>query len=628
MKKYFEKEWCTAVGTLMEEIFRGYGQPLLTGTSYSPSSPSFSEEWDGIPPGYHTHGYHTFKHLVMVHKLVVEAWGCNHHSIQLAALFHDYGYRPKASGEQNIDTACRCLIDTFRMHIGYEINSAGVISQHHLLTGRLGSTLTDARIACWEALLAQAVTAVRATDYDRATPEAIAEHLPLIRADLTVLASAPNEYYAYSKAIRFEHKHVDRKDYIKGRTEALKSILTKAETWDVYTWQQMPMAWNEVSSLQASRSVPSVVRPRALYAGSFDPVHKGHLAVMRAAVAKGYDVVVTVLENREKRLLIPPSERLLLLSMEIGRLGELRDHVTVVSTPDGIDISYAMVLAGCNVLLRGMRNGLDTADEYGRKHLLKAEAGIETLLVRTDKRYAAYSSSALKELVRLRFPANGFSAPIRCLLDRHDLRISLLVGGIGTGKSTLAGKRAVAGKHVFLDLDAIAASVLSRSIPGLWKESVEERLRHFRSFKQYLRYMSRIKPYVLAELRGEILRVSTEFPALCSIHMQVNKLGLLWGDLLRMVNYNVVYMEDIGDAEAERRIALRGSSADTLRAVRQLEHHAPDFKSLKGMVEKKFQPAYAMMKQAKLQHPLAGVVSGGNLELVAQQTNHQNTEAV
>ena len=72
------------------------------------------------------------------------------------------------------------------------------------------------------------------------------------------------------------------------------------------------------------------------------------------------------------------------------------------------------------------------------------------------------------------------------------------------------------------------------------------------------------------------------------VYIQVNKLGLLWKELLYMVGHNVVYLEDISDEEAERRITTRGSSADTLRAIRALEHKAPLQGELRDYVAHKF----------------------------------------
>lgn len=128
-----------------------------------------------------------------------------------------------------------------------------------------------------------------------------------------------------------------------------------------------------------------------LVTGTFDPVTKGHMAVIEEALRLFDEVVVAVLVNPEKQCMFTPEERLALLNAALS--GNTRVK-TLYSEDYAVDVACRV---GADKLVRGVRGEGDEAyenamAEYNRAH------GFDTVFV-TPERYADVSSTRARELI-------------------------------------------------------------------------------------------------------------------------------------------------------------------------------------------------------------------------------------
>jgi pantetheine-phosphate adenylyltransferase len=142
----------------------------------------------------------------------------------------------------------------------------------------------------------------------------------------------------------------------------------------------------------------------ALYAGSFDPIHRGHLAVVELASAHFERVVVVVAANPRKRdALFTPEQRRALIEQCVRHLGNVE-----VITHAGLIVAIAGRVRA-DFLLRAI--GKEQRDEFEMAAMNLQMSGIPTLFVAPPAATAHIAS----RLVRDRFAAEGV-AGIRALV--------------------------------------------------------------------------------------------------------------------------------------------------------------------------------------------------------------------
>ncbi len=113
----------------------------------------------------------------------------------------------------------------------------------------------------------------------------------------------------------------------------------------------------------------------ALYPGSFDPPHLGHLDLIRRAAAIVDRLVVAVAVNPHKAPFLTIEQRLELLRDLTAGLANV-----TVDRCQGATIAYAKT-HGVDVLLRGVRSGQDLEQERALAIVNRSLGGVETLLI-------------------------------------------------------------------------------------------------------------------------------------------------------------------------------------------------------------------------------------------------------
>jgi len=97
---------------------------------------------------------------------------------------------------------------------------------------------------------------------------------------------------------------------------------------------------------------------RALYPGTFDPMHNGHIDIATRASLLFDEVIVAIYDAPPKKLLFSTEERKELAERSIGHLPNV--HVT---TYTGLTVTVAQNV-GARVILRGLRNVADFEYEH------------------------------------------------------------------------------------------------------------------------------------------------------------------------------------------------------------------------------------------------------------------------
>jgi pantetheine-phosphate adenylyltransferase len=141
----------------------------------------------------------------------------------------------------------------------------------------------------------------------------------------------------------------------------------------------------------------------AVYPGSFDPVHNGHVDVIQRG-SKVFDrLIVGVYDAPPKRLLFTTEERTELVRQAISDLSNVE-----VSSFDGLAVDFARE-AGAAFILRGLRAGFDFETEFEMAQMWRSLApDIDVVCTMSTLDYLFLHSSRIKEVAELGGEIEGF----------------------------------------------------------------------------------------------------------------------------------------------------------------------------------------------------------------------------
>lgn len=179
----------------------------------------------------------------------------------------------------------------------------------------------------------------------------------------------------WEEGIRKEYSFISTIDYKKGRLEFLNSY------------------YNKSSNIENLITYIENYKPRvAFYAGSFNPLHKGHLDIIKKASKMFDKVVILIGQNPNKEIITNIEDRVKSI---------FKKTACEVVSFDGFLPTYLEKRATDEevFLIRGFRNNEDIAYEQNNSMLMKdIWSDINIIYLPSETEYHHISSSAIKAL--------------------------------------------------------------------------------------------------------------------------------------------------------------------------------------------------------------------------------------
>lgn len=132
---------------------------------------------------------------------------------------------------------------------------------------------------------------------------------------------------------------------------------------------------------------------RVIYAGSFDPIHLGHIDIIERAVSlfPSRRVTVIVANNRDKKHFLTIEQR---MAVTEASLAHLADKIDIIKY-EGIISHYANE-QDADVMIRGIRSGTDLEYEFNLEQFTRATSKMETSYLTPKNDHINTSSSLVR----------------------------------------------------------------------------------------------------------------------------------------------------------------------------------------------------------------------------------------
>ncbi|HET6914507.1 MAG TPA: pantetheine-phosphate adenylyltransferase, partial [Acidimicrobiales bacterium] len=133
----------------------------------------------------------------------------------------------------------------------------------------------------------------------------------------------------------------------------------------------------------------------ALFPGSFDPFHNGHLEIVEAASQLFERVVVAPMRNTQKgEPLFTLEERRDMIAASVVHL----PNVTLASL-SSLVVDLAKEI-GADVIIKGLRVASDAEAELQQAQMNRKVAGVETLFIPSSSEYSFIASKYVRDFAR------------------------------------------------------------------------------------------------------------------------------------------------------------------------------------------------------------------------------------
>lgn len=145
-----------------------------------------------------------------------------------------------------------------------------------------------------------------------------------------------------------------------------------------------------------------------MYPGSFDPMTKGHMDIVKKALTIFDEVVVAVLENSTKTMLFTPDER----KKMIEEIYINDERVSCISLGSKLTINLAEEISAQGII-RGLRAMSDFEYEFQIANINRSQnEKIESIFFTATDKFTYVSSSMVKEIALYKGKVDEFVDPV------------------------------------------------------------------------------------------------------------------------------------------------------------------------------------------------------------------------
>jgi|TARA_B100002052_G_scaffold288206_1_gene304103 pantetheine-phosphate adenylyltransferase len=150
------------------------------------------------------------------------------------------------------------------------------------------------------------------------------------------------------------------------------------------------------------------VKKIGMYPGSFDPMTKGHMDIVKKALTIFDEVVIAVLENSAKTMLFTPDER----KKMIEEIYMNDERVRCISLGSKLTINLAEEISAKGII-RGLRAMSDFEYEFQIANINRSQnEKIESIFFTATDKFTYVSSSMVKEIALYKGKVDEFVDPV------------------------------------------------------------------------------------------------------------------------------------------------------------------------------------------------------------------------
>ena len=166
----------------------------------------------------------------------------------------------------------------------------------------------------------------------------------------------------------------------------------------------------------------------ALYPGTFDPFHNGHLDISRRALTMYDRLIIGVYDLPNKKLLFPHARRIALI--EECLRDEIASGRVLITGYSGLTVNFARKV-GASLMIRGLRNSVDFDYELQLSQTNNWLANdVESVILLANAPHSFLSATLVREITLL---GGDASALVPDNVGRALLQISAMQAELNTG---------------------------------------------------------------------------------------------------------------------------------------------------------------------------------------------------
>ncbi len=139
-----------------------------------------------------------------------------------------------------------------------------------------------------------------------------------------------------------------------------------------------------------------------LYAGSFDPITRGHFNIVKQAASLFDRVQIAIGQNPRKTRLFDFEQAKALIQEAVAEEGFPQDRITISSF--GGSLKAAALESGASAIIRGLRQVSDFNDEFSLHGVLERSMDLPVVYLICRHEFLHVSSSTARELASLGEP--------------------------------------------------------------------------------------------------------------------------------------------------------------------------------------------------------------------------------